>query len=100
MHFDFKFRHLDSSEDLQSYTQERFHKLEKFDLESSHIEVVFSSQKANKKVHVHISGGRYKADAQGESEDFFRAVDIVVDKLAKQLDRSKSRQKSIRRKAG
>ena len=100
MQFDFKFRHIDTSESLMAHVREQFEKLEKFHLEEAKIDVIFAAQKKTKEVEVKISGGRAKFFAKCQSEDWYACVDLVVHKLQHQMDKAKSRQRSIRRKAG
>jgi ribosomal subunit interface protein len=100
LEFTFKFRHLDSSESLMAHVQEQFEKLGKFHFEGAKIDVVFSAQKKTKEIDVKIAHGRTKFIAKCQSEDWYACVDQIVDKLSHQMDKAKSRQKSIRRKAG
>lgn len=94
---DFNFRHFEPSDELISYVSERFHKLGKFDRKSVRAEVVFSYQKKMKIVAVSIRGSHLEIFARAESEDFFKSIDKVSEKLLKQLQRSKTRLKDSHR---
>jgi len=100
MLIDFNFRHFQPSDDLIEYVSNRFHKLSKLDRKSVRAQVVFSFQKATKRVDVIVRGAQIDIHARAESEDFFACIEMVAVKLERQLEKSHGRVKASRRKAG
>jgi ribosomal subunit interface protein len=93
MKVDFNFKHVDSSQSLMAYTEERLAKIEKFELKPMDVQVVYSMQKHECIVDVIVLEGRRKFKANSVAPDFYRAVDNMVNKLGRQLSKDKSRVK-------
>lgn len=91
MRIDFKFRHLDASDELTAYVSERITRLEKYELKPARIEITFSQEKTFKRVDVHVRGDHLEMHAHSEADTFFEGVDHALDKMARQLDKKKSR---------
>lgn len=91
MKLDYTFLHVDSSEALVERFEARFAKLLKFELKPMDVQVVFSVERHECIVDVNILEGRRKFKAAGISNDFYRSVDMVVNKLLRQM--SKERRK-------
>jgi putative sigma-54 modulation protein len=91
MRIDFKFRHLEPSDELTSYVSERITKLEKFEMKPVRAEFTFSVERAVRRVDVHVRGQDIEMHAHSEAEDYFQGIDMVLDKIARQLARKKSR---------
>ena len=98
MRIDFKFRHLDPSDELTAYVSERLARLEKFELKPVRIEVTFSQEKTLKRVDFHVRGDHLEMHSRSEAETFFAGVDSAVDKLARQLSKKKARVQSHKTK--
>ncbi len=94
MKVDFTFKHVDTSESLMQYAQERLEKIEKFELKPMDIHFIVSMLKHECIVEVHVEEGRRKFKATGVSNDFYRSVEMVVNKLSRQLSKDKRRLKS------
>jgi putative sigma-54 modulation protein len=91
MRIDFKFRHSPQSADLIAYVSERVSKLEKFALKPLRMEVTFTAEKSIMRVDIHIRSQDVEMHARGESEDYFTGVDLALEKIARQMERKKSR---------
>jgi ribosomal subunit interface protein len=91
MRIDFKFRHVPLSDELTSYVSERIVKLEKFEMKPVRMEFTFSAEKTVKRVDVHVRGQDIEMHAHHEAEDYFSGVDIVLEKIARQLGRKKEK---------
>lgn len=94
MKVDFTFKHVDSSEALMQYAQERLEKIEKFELKPMDVKFTVSKQDHECIVEVSVLEGRRKFRAEGSSDDFYRSVEMVVNKLTRQLSKDKSRVKN------
>ena len=96
MKIEFVFKHVDPSEALVEHCRERMEKLEKFELKPMDVRFTFSMQRHDRIVEVQVDEGRRKFKAQGVSDDFYRAVEMTVNKLWRQLSKDKSRIKGHR----
>ncbi|MBX3021519.1 MAG: ribosome-associated translation inhibitor RaiA [Bdellovibrionales bacterium] len=94
MRIDFKFRHLEASDELTSYVSERISKLEKFEMKPVRVEFTFTHEKGSKRVDIHVRGDHIEMHAHCEAETFFEGIDHALDKMAKQLAKKKSRVQS------
>jgi putative sigma-54 modulation protein len=93
MKLEYTFLHVDSSEALMEYFRARFTKLEKFELKPMDVQVLFSMERHECIVDVLVLEGRRKFKAHSVSADFYRSVDMVVNKLVRQMSKDKRRLK-------
>lgn len=94
MFVDFRFRDLNSSEELEAYTMDRFSKVGRLEKTPFHLSVTFSYEKSVKKVKVHLRSKRHELVATSQGEDFFACVDEAVTKVLGQLKKQKGRTES------
>ena len=94
MKVDFTFIHVDTSEAHMQYAQERLEKIEKFELKPMDVRFTVSMHDHECIVEVSVLEGRRKFRAEGVSDDFYRSVEMVVNKLTRQLSKDKSRVKN------
>jgi ribosomal subunit interface protein len=94
MRIDFKFRHLDPSEELCDYVSEKVHHLDKFEMKPVRMEFTFTQEKATLRVDVHVRGQDIEMHAHSEVDNFFVGVDQVLAKIGRQMSRKKSRVQS------
>ena len=95
MKVDFNFKHVDQSEALMEYTNERLGKIERFELKPMEVLVTYSMQQKHECiVEVVVLEGRRKFKATSVADDFYRAVDNMVNKLGRQLSKDKHRVKN------
>lgn len=99
MFVEFRFRDLNSSEELESYAMDRFHKIGRFEKEPFQISVTFSYHKTSKKVLLRLRSKRKDVVAQSEGEDFFACLDEATDRILSQLRKTK-KGRTHHRKAG
>ncbi len=90
------FRHLDHSDELRQYAENRLQKLKKYSDGPMDVNVVLSSEKFRQSAEVVISGDGVRAAAKEEQEDMKAAIDLVSDKIERQL--KKYRDKMISRR--
>src|SRR3954468_22741503 len=96
MKLEYTFLHVDSSDALVEHFQSRFAKLLKFEIKPMDVHVIFSGQRHECIVDVQIMEGRRKYKAQGISADFSRSVDMVVNKLWRQMSKEKRKLKDYK----
>lgn len=95
MKVSFTFRHMDSTEDLKGYTLDKLERMERYEDHELQVHVVFEMEKFYKHVELTVSGSGqgHTFVARETREDMVEAIDLVVDKLERQLERDKSKRK-------
>ena len=88
--------HVDITDALRAYVDEKIAKLERHFDHVTNVHVILSVEKLNKKAEatVHVAGADVFADAV--HEDMYAAIDSLVDKLDRQVLRHKEKIKSHR----
>lgn len=97
MRIAFTFRNLDSSEEIKNYASEKIGKLQKYLRAPLDAEITLSIER-----HLHCIDVNLTADGEvymgrDESEDIHASIDMVVDKIRKQVTRTKSAHAQRRR---
>lgn len=95
MRINVTFRHCDQSDELRNYVNTRFQKLKKYADGPMDLNVVLSVEKFRSIAEVVITGDGVRAAAKEEQNDMHSAIDLLSDKIEKQLKRlrEKSRNK-------
>lgn len=94
MKVDFTFKHIDTSESLMDYARDRLEKISKFELKPMDVQVVISMIRHECIVEVSVLEGRRKFKASASSDDFYRSVEMVTNKLSRQMSKDKRRVKA------
>ena len=83
--------HVDLTDSLRNYVVTKLNKLERHFDKITQLNVIFSVDKLRQKAEatIHISGAELFADA--ESEDMYAAIDMLADKLDRQLIKQKEK---------
>jgi len=87
------FKNLDPSETLKSYISEKLNRFDKFLDNPAEANVVLSVEKFRHIAEVNIIGDRLKINGKEETNDMYSAIDMVLDKLEKQIKKSKQKQR-------
>lgn len=87
------FRHMEPSEALKTYAEEKLGRVAKYIDEPISVQVVFTVEKIRHDVEVTINAKGITIKASEETNDMYAAVDAVVDKIERQLKRYKERLK-------
>ena len=84
--------HVEVTDSLRSYVNTKLDRLERHFDKIIHMNVILSVEKQRQKAEstIRISGGEVYADA--ESEDLYAAIDMLADKLDRQLLKHKEKQ--------
>ena len=95
MQFQFSFKHMQVSESLKSYTEEKVGSLiKKFVNKPIEVKVTFSVDKHRHTAHCDIVGGDgFLVQVEHSCQDMYGSVDQMLDKMAVQLKRKKERLK-------
>ncbi|MEW6079334.1 MAG: ribosome-associated translation inhibitor RaiA [Thermodesulfobacteriota bacterium] len=91
------FKNIEPSERLKSFVQEKLSKFDKFFNGPAEANVILSTEKFRSIVEVSLSGDRLVINGKEETEDIHSAVDLVVDKLEKQIKKNKQKIKDHHR---
>jgi putative sigma-54 modulation protein len=83
---------------LRAFAQEKFDKLERHFDKITAINVVFDVEKLRQIAEATILVAKGELHASSESEDMYTAIDILVDKLDRQLIRHKEKLRDHREK--
>ncbi|MCB2190390.1 MAG: ribosome-associated translation inhibitor RaiA [Deltaproteobacteria bacterium] len=93
------FRHVDASEAVKEYAREKVGKLQKYldgPLEAS---VTLSVEKHRHLAEVNIIASGLKIHGSETTGDLYSAIDLVMDKLEKQIRRYRDKLKDVSRRA-
>ena len=81
---------MELTEALKTYVNERFNRVKKFTDHNLNAEIVLGVEKHRKQIHATIKGKGFLLNSKAEDpSSMYRAIDQCVDKLEKQLRRSK-----------
>lgn len=85
--------HVDVTDSLRNYVETKLDRLERHYDRITNMKVILSVEKQRQKAEstIRISGGEVYADA--ESEDLYAAIDMLADKLDRQLNKQKEKMK-------
>ena len=84
-------RHIDVTDPLKTYVEEKLRKLERHYDHITNVHVILSVEKLKQRAEatIHISGAEVFADA--DSDDLYAAIDKLTDKLDRQILRHKEK---------
>lgn len=91
MQVSFTGHHVDVSQPLRSFTTKKLDRLQKHFDKIISIDVIFEVEKLEKiaKATIFLSGAKLYADSK--SEDMYSAIDLLVDKLDRQIKQHKEK---------
>ena len=84
---------MEPSENLKEYSHDKLLRLEKYLDAVIDAEVVMTVEKFRHKAEVLVTSDGLKIKAEEETEDMYSAIDMVVDKLEKQVKRHREKLK-------
>ena len=95
MQIRFSFKHMETSDALISYAEEKIrNKIEKFSTKPIEAHVVFSVENLDQMAHCHERGGDgFSMEVQASCTDMYGSVDKLIDKLEAQLKKHKEKLK-------
>lgn len=85
------FKNLDPSDHLKSYTSEKLDRLDKFLDNPAEANVVLTVEKFRHIAEITIQGDRLNLVGKEETNDMYSAIDMVLDKLEKQIKKNKQK---------
>ncbi|GMR04730.1 MAG: ribosome-associated translation inhibitor RaiA [Thermodesulfobacteriota bacterium] len=93
MHVNVTFRHMESSDALRKYAEEKSARLEKYLFEPIEVHWVLSVEKIRHIADATISANGITVKAQEATQDMYSAIDMVIDKLLIQVKKHKEKVK-------
>jgi putative sigma-54 modulation protein len=90
------FKNIDSSENLRSYVSDKLDRFDKYLYNPAEASVVLSVEKFRHIAEINIKGDRLNVNGKEETEDMYSAIDMVLDKLEKQIKKNKEKLSDIR----
>jgi putative sigma-54 modulation protein len=97
MRINFTFRNLDSSDGIKGYASEKVARLQKFLRAPLDAEVTVSTERHLHCVDMSIAADGHRFAAREESEDMYASIDLVVDKIDRQVRDMKATQTTRKR---
>lgn len=83
--------HVDLTSALRDYVNNKFERLERHNEKVSEAHVVLTVEKLRQMAEATIYLAKAKVFADAESEDMYAAIDLLVDKLDRQLKKHKEK---------
>ena len=85
------FKNIDPSDHLKSYVSEKLDRLDKYLYNPAEANVVLAVEKFRHMAEINIIGDRLNINGKEETEDMYSAIDMVMDKLEKQIKKNKQK---------
>lgn len=85
------FKNLDPSDPIRSYASDKLNRLDKYFHNPCEASVVLSVEKFRHIAEVNIKGDKLTINGKEETEDMYSAIDMVLDKLEKQIKKNKQK---------
>lgn len=91
--------HVEVTDSLRNYVSTKLERLERHFDRITNMNVILTVEKQRQKAEstIHVSGGEIYADA--EHDDLYAAIDMLADKLDRQLIKKKEKQKDHKHRA-
>jgi putative sigma-54 modulation protein len=90
------FKNLDPSDHLRAYVSEKLNRFDKYFYNPGEANVVLSVEKFRHIAEVNIVGDRLTIIGKEETEDMHASIDMVLDKLEKQIKKNKQKRRDHR----
>ena len=94
MHITVTFRHMESSDALKQYAEEKTRRIEKYLEEPIEVHWVLSVEKIRHIAEATVVAKNITINAREETQDMYSAIDLAIDKLEKQVRRHKEKVKN------
>jgi putative sigma-54 modulation protein len=98
MNISFTFRHMDGSDAIKTHAQDKLAKLQKYLRQAMTGHVTVSVEGLDAVADIRIQAGGLNFHAHERSSDMYASIDMVVDKIERQIHEAKS--SNVARKHG
>ncbi len=92
------FRHVDSTESLKEYAEEKLSKIDKYFDYPTEAHIVLTAEKFRRMADVTLNVNGAVINAEEETEDMYSAIDQVMDKIEVQVKRFRDKTRKKRSK--
>jgi putative sigma-54 modulation protein len=99
MNISITFRQMDPSEAIKKYVTTKVSRLQKLLQEPMTAKVIVGVQKQLHVAEIQISSGRKRIEAKESGEEMYASIDMVIDKLTRQITTSKGEQVTKKRRS-
>ncbi|MEW5737220.1 MAG: ribosome-associated translation inhibitor RaiA [Thermodesulfobacteriota bacterium] len=96
MHTTFTFKNIDPSDSLKEYAADKLARFDKYLDNPGEAQVVLMVEKHRHIAEINIAGDRLTINGKEETGDMYSAIDMVLDKLEKQIKKSKQKRQKRR----
>lgn len=96
MHTSVTFKNIESSEHLSAYAANKLNRFDKYLDNPAEANVVLSVEKFRHIAEISIVGDRLNIYGKEETSDMYSAIDMVLDKIEKQIKKNKEKVKDRR----
>ena len=96
MHTSVTFKNFDSSENLKSYVGDKLDRFDKYLYNPAEAKVVLSVEKFRHMAEINIIGDRLSIHGKEVTDDMYSTIDMVLDKLEKQIKKNKQKNRKHR----
>ncbi|MFH2219378.1 MAG: ribosome-associated translation inhibitor RaiA [Pseudomonadota bacterium] len=90
------FKNLDPSDHLKAYVKDKLDRFDKYLYNPGEANVVLSVEKFRHIAEVNINGDKLSINGKEETVDMYSAIDMVLDKLEKQIKKNKQKTREYR----
>lgn len=90
------FKNLDPSDNLKAYASDKLDRFDKYLDNPADANVVLSVEKFRHIAEINIVGDRLKIKGKEETDDMYSAIDMVLDKIEKQIKKRKQKRRDRR----
>ncbi len=91
MHTSVTFKNIDPSDNLRAYVQDKLDRFDRFLDSPAEASVVLSVEKFRHIAEINITCRKLNINGKEETNDMYSAIDMVLDKIGKQLKKSKEK---------
>lgn len=88
------FRHLEPTNALRDYAQEKISRIKKYVGSPADVAVILSLEKHRHQAEITLSSNGFTVNAKEVTEDMYAAIDLAVDKLERQVKKHKEKIKN------
>jgi putative sigma-54 modulation protein len=85
------FKNIDPSDHLKTYVSDKLNRFDKYLYNPAEASVVLSVEKFRHIAEINIIGDRLNLNGKEETEDMYSAIDMALDKIEKQIKKSKQK---------
>jgi len=91
MNISVTFRNIRPSENIKNYAEKKINKLTRYAGNNIDVKIVFSAEKFRHIIELSLIIDGHKIYGREESEDMYMGIDMVVDKIKRQIKKYKEK---------